>query len=93
MMIKTSCISPTQKHLVLFQVAGLKGQYHALEDATQKQEDDLKKMASALEDFTQNLRQVESDLEQVIDILCDQRPVSHDIDVIKDQQEEFKVII
>ena len=58
-----------------------------------KHEDDLEITVSSLEDFTQNLRQVESDLEQVIDIFSDQRPVSHDIDIIKEQQEEFKVII
>ena len=76
---------------LILQIAGVKGQYHALEDAIRKHEDDLETTESALEDFTVNMRQVESDMEQLIDILTDQRPVSHDIDIIKDQQEEFKV--
>lgn len=69
----------------------LQKQHGRLRELSHERDVDLDASLGRLEEFTDSLQRVEDAVEGLIDVMTDQRPISGDVEVIMEQQDELKV--
>lgn len=77
--------------IVSLQVDGLNKQHSKMRERARQRKADLESTLDKLKNYHNGSLKVDEEIERLIEVMDDQKPVANDVAQIQQQQEEFKV--